>query len=465
MTMTKEPATRSAERLPHRKLLALILILLGLLPRMLHGQGLPGEGEGWSFPTNLNSWSFADTNTWQSDRGYAPISHTNLAYTFMGNIFGSYSLSLDSTNPAWLRYNVQENDGTTNLSVAAGSVTMWFSPNWASATTNHNGAGPGDWGRLVEIGSYTTNADYGWWSLYFDSGGTNLYFSAQTNSSDGTTVTYLSAPIDWATNEWHNIALTYSATNTALYLDGQLAASGAGLSVFPGPEVQTNGFWIGSASDGLGQARCILDDIYTYDFPLADGDVSALYSYFWSLYGINIFNAEFMIPSAPSEPVVSPVFKAITGQGWLQWAGSASGCTTSSNVWLTNVTCTISGVGTNQGVDCTFNIAGGTIGAAYDVFASAALSPSDAAYGWAWLGQGYGCNIYTMTNLPITGAFLILGTPLDTDMDGITDAYENLVSKTDPNSPDTSGDGMLDGWKVLWGMNALLNNPNQSSLL
>jgi len=48
--------------------------------------------------------------------------------------------------------------------------------------------------------------------------------------------------------------------------------------------------------------------------------------------------------------------------------------------------------------------------------------------------------------------------------DSISTAFELLISHTDPNNPDTSGDGMLDGWKVLWGLNALTNNPAQPGL-
>src|SRR4029077_3625161 len=84
-------------------------------------------------------------------------------------------------------------------------------------------------------------------------------------------------------------------------------------------------------------------------------------------------------------------------------------------------------------------------------------------YQWAWMGQGYSCNRYTLTNLPSGSAYLILGTPQDSDADGLRDAYELLVSHTDPHKSDTIGDGMLDGWKVVWGLNPLLNNTAQTA--
>ena len=440
------------------KLFTRTLALICLLPTMLHGQGFPSGDGGWTFPTNLNSWSFGDTNTWHSDLGHAPITFTNLTSSSMGNIYNGYSLTLDSINPAWLRYNVLEGDGTTNLTIETGSVTFWFAPNWASATTNQNGSGPGDWGRLLEVGAYTTNASYGWWSLYLDSGGTNLYFAAQTNSGDGATVIYLSAPVDWASNIWHNVTLTYSSTNTVLYLDGQLATNGAGVTVFPGPEVLSSGFSIGSDAGGTAQAHGSLDDIYTFDFPLDADTAAALYNYFHPLYAINIFNIQEIINSAPPVPSGPTVFNAISGLGWLQWMGAASNCVTSSSVWMTNTASALAGGGTNQTATCTFTLVGGSGGVGYDVFATAALSQSDPNYGWGWLGQGYTCNIYSMTNLPVPGALLILGTPLDSDFDGLTDAYEKLVSKTDPLNPDTDGDGLSDYFEVVFGMLPLTGN-------
>jgi hypothetical protein len=73
------------------------------------------------------------------------------------------------------------------------------------------------------------------------------------------------------------------------------------------------------------------------------------------------------------------------------------------------------------------------------------------------MGQGNSGNTYT---LPITSgnAFLILGTPQDTDGDGLTDAYENLVSHTDPNNAYSNLDGILDGWEILLGLNPQNSN-------
>ena len=192
--------------------------LFGLLTEVAQvaGQGVPSGTNDPSY-TPLNSWSFSDTNTWASDLGYAPISFNNLVST---NLAANNAVVVDSTNATWLNYNVVESDGTTNLTVDQGTLTFWFSPDWSSVT--QGGVGPGQWGRLLEVGSYTPDSSFGWWSLYLDDQGSTIYFSAQTNSGDSSLVTYLSAPIGWNTNEWHFVALAYSATNSALYLDGAL---------------------------------------------------------------------------------------------------------------------------------------------------------------------------------------------------------------------------------------------------
>ena len=71
------------------------------------------------------------------------------------------------------------------------------------------------------------------------------------------------------------MALTYSATNTALYLDGALATNGPALTIYPGPDVLTNGFYIGSDSNGVYQAQGLFNSVVTYNDPLDCRDDSA----------------------------------------------------------------------------------------------------------------------------------------------------------------------------------------------
>lgn len=397
-----------------------------------------------------------DPTNWPSDNSYLPLSFTNISGSpFQGDISTRYALMVDTTNaiPAQLRYNLVETNGATNLTLDVGSVTFWFSAaSWASASTN--GTGPGAWAELLSVGQWTTNASFGYWGLSIDPGGTNVYFASQDNT--GSNATYLSVPITWNTNEWHFIGLTYSATNSALYLDGKIATNGVGVTVLPGASVLTNGFFIGSDKNGFAQARGLFDDIYTFGSSLTRTDMvniygSQAYDYFLNPYNIATAN----IASAPSSPTYTGTWDAITGPGFLLWVTNTASCTTSSNVWITNMVATIVGTGTNQTVNYTFTIAGGIDGAPYDVFATSILGPaapigSTNGITWSWMGQGYHCNTYMLTNMPLSGAFFILGTPQNSDLDGLTDAYERLVSHTDPNSYSTDGTGMSDGWEILY---------------
>src|ERR1700676_2744419 len=76
-------------------------------------------------PDMIGYWSFDETN-WPSDwSGLPPMSFTNL------NSVPSWSynaLQVDSTNAAWLKYQVVETNGVTNLTCPNGAVELWFRP-------------------------------------------------------------------------------------------------------------------------------------------------------------------------------------------------------------------------------------------------------------------------------------------------------------------------------------------------
>ncbi|HEV2209091.1 MAG TPA: LamG-like jellyroll fold domain-containing protein, partial [Verrucomicrobiae bacterium] len=401
---------------------------------------MPGPGE-----TNivLESWSFEKTTNgpWASDDGYSPLSFTNLSTSNLGQ---GTALVVDSTNAAWLRYNSNEADGHTNITVSQGTIMMWFaSTSWAS-TNEPSGTGPGNWARLLEIGEYTTNASYGWFSLYLDPAGTHVYFSSQTNN--GCQNTYFSAPVDFKTNRWHHLAVTYASTNCSFFLDGALVTNGLPIEYWPGPSVLTNGFTIGSDTTGLLQAHGMFDDVATYGYPLDAQSIQGEFEAEEIYFLLNPMNAA-NLTQAPSEPVTTPTFQAITGSGFLTPIATNASCVTTSNVWLTNVSTAYANNGT---MNLTFTIAGGSNGCVHDVFATPALEYPLTNGQWYWMGQGAHCVTYTITNLPNYSAMFILGTPQDSDGDGLTDAYELLVSHTDPNNPDTFGVGMSDGWQLAY---------------
>jgi hypothetical protein len=421
-----------------------------------------GGGGGETTYSPLDSWSFNDTNGWTSDLGDQPVFFTNIT----GAFFGDYtSVIVDSTNAAWLQYNIVDATAT-NLDLGQGSIYFWFAPAWTS--TNQGGTGAGVCGRFFEMGTYTNDASLGWWSLYEDSAGDNIYFTVQPG--DGSTTTYLQAPISWTSNYWHCVTLTYCATNTALYLDGALATNGPGITAWPGTNVQAGGFSIGSdGSTGLLQASGAFDDVYTYNVPLDSDTVNLMYKDFYPDYYLTPENWFYVaaIVSAPSNPSISSATPdVITGQGdLLILVPNISPCisATTNQVWFTNVTATVASDGT---MGIIFTIEGGLPNVPYDVFANSVLSFGTNGVPWAWMGQGYQCNTYMLTNLPSTDCFLILGTPQDSSGSGLTDAYQLLVSKTNPYVTNSDLDGVPTGWEILLGLNPTISNftsPSQRS--
>jgi hypothetical protein len=83
---------------------------------------------------------------------------------------------------------------------------------------------------------------------------------------------------------------------------------------------------------------------------------------------------------------------------------------------------------------------------------------------WSWIGQGQTCYRYTITNQPNSQVFFVLGdASVDPDGDGLSTAFETLVSKTNPSGWDTDGDGMPDWWEVWHGLLPKSNDASQDA--
>jgi hypothetical protein len=206
----------------------------------------------------------------------------------LGEGVSGHAAHLAGPGAALLQYNVFESSGRTNLSCANGTVRFWFRADWNS------GAGPGTYARLIDVGVFTTDASYGWWSLYLDPAGTNLFFSAQAN---GNGTNFLSTDVQWPTNEWHQIALTYSPTTSVAYLDGIPVAEGTGVTILPSVAVQlATGFAVGSDATGGQVAWGTFDELAPYNYPLSAEEVAGDYAATALLFGVGNFSGNSLSP-------------------------------------------------------------------------------------------------------------------------------------------------------------------------
>lgn len=209
-------------------------------------------------PVRLGYWRFDDTNTWAGNAGQIPLLVTNVIGIPSWN---TNAASIDSTNPAILTYRDVETNGNANINCRKGTVRFWFKPNWNS----------GNWlnglhteGQLIGLGSKdTTN---GWSGLLFDSHGYSISFITQSN---GLALTNLTVFINWASNQWHQIVLVYSPTNSALCLDGQtVVTNGTGITCYPDANSRSAGFSVGSGSNGSSQVRGQFEELETFNYPI-----------------------------------------------------------------------------------------------------------------------------------------------------------------------------------------------------
>ena len=378
-------------------MLHLAVILAALLPAT---SGLAQMGP----PPDpfLECYEFLDTN-WVSDFGYLPLNCTNLTSV---SVEEENALMLDTTNlePAFLQYNVVETDGHTNLDFGAGAVSALVISDWASADTNQNGEGPGELGYLLAAGDWSSNAPDGFWAIYVDAGGTNIYFGGVSNS---VAATYVSAPISWASNSIHMIGLTYT-TNSVFYLDGQLAATGGPVTIVPSTNTWTNGLYIGSDASGYEQFRGIFLYMELDNSAIDSSNIISDWGPEWFTYGwsetTNYYDT-WLNPSGAGQ-------NSMLSSGVLTWHGSAASpdFSTNNGVYLTNMS--VSNV-QGQGKTFTFTIKGGTDGVSYNMFTTSKLAgPRLTNSVWTWLGQGTNLGTYQVTNQPGLQSYYVLGPSL-----------------------------------------------------
>jgi len=332
---------------------------------------------------------------------------------------------------ARLAYKDIEGTNGPNINLRNGAVVFWFKPNWSSTTAG--GTGPKCNARLLESGQWTTNAATGWWSLYTDPSGTNLIFAGQLSN---VFTTNLTGTISWTSNQWHAITLTYSPTNSQLYIDwAAYTLNGGGVSNYPNAtERAITGFSIGSDSQGNNQANGQFEDMITHNYQHFYGEVSSHYQ-----------------QTTINRPKVKAMMNASAFASGALYGGSVANNSTNSpnvqtiatvpalslSIYGTNTTFIIGMSGNNTNTGYTIYGTTNIVGTFLPIATNAA-------------------NVSTFTVVTNTSAmYFQVGWSFDSDGDGLSDSYEHYVSKTEPQNPDSDYDGNSDGQEVANGTNPL----------
>ena len=331
--------------------------------------------------------------------------------------------------------------GCTNFAGDAGTFRFWFKPDWSSVTPA-GGAGPGVVATLLELDAIGKNDSANAWSILINPEGTLLSLVAQ---SDSHPTLLLQTEITWAANQSHLIALEYNSKETVLYLDGQIVAQGAGVSAVP---ADLAALIVGSSLTGRAVAGGDFDELYCFGVPPTRSgrparkvDISFYWLYSAPYAALGPVSAEEiaarekrLAENKSNRTSAQRSSALMSGMAARNTCGplDAGACVTNGAVLMTNVWANLE---TNGTMTVTFDLVGGTNGpnAFYDIFTITNLADGNAAaLSWTWLGRGPTCHTYQFTNQPATTAFYMVGTPQDTDGDGMSDAFEKLVSKTDP---------------------------------
>jgi len=443
----------------------LIVRWLGLLISFLCVSGF-GQSGPPALPPDPLLQIFNFPTNFVAPFGAVPLAYTNI---FSVPVWRGNALVLEMTNaePAFLHYNLVETNGNTNLSFTTGTIILFVAPDWASADTNQYGNGPGQRAYFVAAGDWRTGSPNGFFGLSTDPYGTNLSFWGMSN---GVTTTYVNTAISWSSNAWHALEVEYSPSNSFLFVDGQLAASGIGVTVVPGTNTWSNGLWIGSDSAGFEQARGAFWHMETWDIQW-DGALTSGWT--------NLLSQITAWQGVQGGGGFGTMGMGM-GSGSLTGGGGSTNCVTGTNVYLANMSAMPDANG-DGGMTFQFSIEGGTNGVAYDVFATTNLWFGNITSGvWNWLGQGTNGGAYAITNQSTNQQFYILGGTPAQDGSGLTIAYENLISHgswsdvhgtplawyiwqgLNPQTPgiatqDPGQDGLANWQKYLYGANPLVS--------
>jgi hypothetical protein len=345
-----------------------------------------------------------------------------------------------------------EDTGHTNLA-ASGAVQFWFKPDWSSISVT-NGTGPGEDVPLLEWTALANNRSTVVWSLEASADGSVL---ALLKPGNGGPDAYLSKTISWKADQWHLLTLDYGTSNTALFIDGKLAAQGAGT---PPVSLAAAELSLGSTLTGGLAADGDFDDLYCFGRQLRTNDVALYYEETSGQAALGpVSEAEIQAQQAAvaRRRNSTGTFGTMDSGGFSpDYSGGSGNLLYGSNVlWLSIFPPGTNAYATNTNSSTVTVILNNTIAdISYVLFSTTNLS-SNITWTLEQTLLGSEVTNYTVAIVPMSGRtnlfFKALAESLDSDGDGLPDwwelAYSTVSHPLSPTNADTGNTGIPDGYK------------------
>lgn len=383
----------------------------------------------------LKSWKF-DYPELVTAEGMGAHVATNL---WLAESWSGYSLNMTAEGALLLTPAVR--GYYSNLKETNGTIRLWFAPNWSS--TSAGGSGPGDWATLFELGQTNTVTNPFGFALAIDPAGTNLVAAVNTATGTFNLVEY---PLNWTTGVWHQIAFVYWTQGVALMVDDSAEQFAAAIPPWPTASTwNQSAFSLGSAFDASQSAQGQLDEIHTFGYALPTNYLAWTYQLYAPIAALGPLSDEEWGAQTSSVPAPCDPCPEGDTNSYPSYSGG----------WTTNA-----------GLKFASNPAPYIVGRtnfvtvldeaspfkAYQIFQATQILGSTLITTniyWSLVTNGaIGVSNFTF-RLPTSGvtnqSFYVAADAKDSDSDGFSDAYEQLISKTNPNQfNDSDNDGLGD---------------------
>jgi len=230
------------------------------------------------------SWNFENVD-WIADQGQIPLNTSGLNKTSLTHGLNGHGADLNGTNQSKiLNYRCAEPDTRPNISYNVGTVRFWFKPSWSSSGGGPPNLTSGQTAHLFTIGNDVIQSQWGVWEIFLDSTGTQIGFKFLLPQGGGLSPVMRTIPGGLLANQWHQFTVTYSATATTLYCDGQpLGSAGGGITATwaLGSAAIANGTFMGSDKDGNQRASGTFDAFETFNYAKDSGTILSDYNNAW----------------------------------------------------------------------------------------------------------------------------------------------------------------------------------------